>query len=200
MTSVTIPSFYINLDRRPDRREYFENECKKMNITVERFPAIEHSFPALGCNLSHLEVLKLARERKYPSVMIFEDDFEFIVSKEEFTEICGLIPDDFDVVMIGYNLYHATVYNNTFAKVTDARTASGYIVNSKFYDTLISNWEEASSLMANNLNRKDYVPYANDKYWIRLQAKSNWFSTLKRVGKQREGYSDLEKTYVNYGI
>ena len=200
MKTDSIPKIYINLDRRPDRRDDFEIECKKMNLTVERFSAVQHAFPAIGCNRSHIEVLKIAKERNYPNIMIFEDDFEFLISRDEFDEIIGKIPDDFDVMMIGYNLWSGVVIDDTFGKVLDARTTSGYIVNSKFYDTLISTWEEGTAKMMENLNRVDYVPYANDKTWIPLQKSSNFIFPLKRIGRQREGYSDLEECYVNYGI
>jgi hypothetical protein len=51
-------AFYINLEKREDRRKEFEEECKKMEITVERFPAIERSRGILGCHLSHITILK----------------------------------------------------------------------------------------------------------------------------------------------
>jgi len=67
-------AFYINLEKREDRRKEFEEECKKMEITVERFPAIERSRGILGCHLSHITILKKARELGLSNVLIFEDD------------------------------------------------------------------------------------------------------------------------------
>ena len=45
-------SFYINLDSREDRREQFEEECKKMKINVERFSAIKNEKVTAGPAIS----------------------------------------------------------------------------------------------------------------------------------------------------
>ena len=67
--------FFINLDRRVDRLAEISEELSLMGIEGERFSAVDRSPGILGCGLSHLSVLKLARERGYRNVLIFEDDF-----------------------------------------------------------------------------------------------------------------------------
>jgi hypothetical protein len=197
---MRIQGFYINLNRRTDRREEIEAECRKMGISIERFPAIEHWFAGFGCLQSHLAVLKLARERGYPTATIFEDDFQFLVSKDEFEEVLSKVPDNFDVLMLSYNLFKAQQYNDTFGKVIEVQSASGYIVHNRFYDKLIANLQEAVVLFGNNLSRAGFDVYINDQYWKRLQPSANWLYSLKRIGLQRPSYSDLEKTHVNYGV
>jgi len=190
-------AFYINLDRRIDRRTEFEEECKTIELSVERFPAIERTPGTLGCTQSHLEVLKLARTRNYESVIIFEDDFTFLVSKEEWNEFMTHLPSEYDVIMLAYNLVHETPYNETFGKVLEAQNASGYIVHSRFYDTLITTLEEGLRLFE---TRPDaHWLYINDQYWKRLQPTSTWLYSLHRIGKQRPGYSDLALNFVDYG-
>ena len=76
--------FYINLEERVDRKNLIEIELNKFDLKYERFPAIKDEMGIYGCGLSHLSVLKLAKERGYKNVLIFEDDFTFLVSKEEF--------------------------------------------------------------------------------------------------------------------
>jgi glycosyl transferase family 25 len=192
-------SFYINLDRRVDRRIQFETECARMGIAVERFSAIAHSVPALGCAVSHVEVLKLARDRGYDRVCIFEDDFEFLVSREEYAAVVDAIPADADVVMLGWYLYETQPYNDTFGRVLDATTASGYIVSRNFYDRLIARLEEGATLFKANLHTHDAVSkYINDQYWRRIQPSALWLHTRKRVGRQRPSYSDLVGSQVAY--
>ena len=192
-------AFYINLDTRKDRREQFEKECTRMNFSVERFPAITSSLgPGHGCTRSHIEVLKLARTRGFPQVLIFEDDFEFIVNREQVGDIRMNLPQDYDVVMLSYNLQRAVPYNNQFGRVLEAQTASGYIVHSKFYDTLIETMEEGYNLFV--VNPSHHWLYMNDQYWKKLQPVSNWYYSLVRVGKQRQSYSDLAGYEVNYGV
>lgn len=190
-------SFYINLDSRTDRREQFEDECRRMDLSVERFPALRSIGPAQGCTLSHIEVLKLARARGYPSVLVFEDDFQFLVSKEEFSSVLESLPRDYDVVMLAYNLAHSEPYNARFGRALDVQNAAGYIVHSRFYDTLINTLEEGYNQF---LAYPDmHWIYINDQYWKRLQPVSRWYYSLLRIGKQRAGYSDLAGRITNYG-
>jgi glycosyl transferase family 25 len=170
-----------------------------MGIRAERFPAIAHNTPALGCTLSHLSVLKLARERQYESVCIFEDDFEFLVDKDEYARVLAEIPHEYDVVMLGWYMFKTLPFNETFGKVIHATTASCYIVHSRFYDRLIDTWEEAANLFQKNIHTYDVVAkYSIDQYWIRLQPNATWLHTLKRLGRQRPSYSDLVGAVVSY--
>ena len=78
--------FYINLEKRTDRRHDIENELNDFDLSYERFKAIETEDGMTGCANSHLAVLKLAKERGHKNVLILEDDFMFIVTKEEFEQ------------------------------------------------------------------------------------------------------------------
>ncbi len=69
--------YYINLDRRTDRKYHIENQLKILNWNGKRFPAIQNSFGALGCSLSHLALLKYARENQLSHILIMEDDVNF---------------------------------------------------------------------------------------------------------------------------
>lgn len=191
-------AFYINLDSRLDRRILIEPEFQSMNLSVERFPAIQRSPGTLGCTQSHLEVLKLARQRGYPSVIIFEDDFEFIISKETFDDIMKKLPDEYDVVMLSYNLQKQEPYNETFGRALEVQTASGYIVHSRFYDRLINTLQEGLALFEQRPHEHWF--YINDQYWKRLQPHSVWLYSLVRIGKQRAGYSDLAGHFVDHGL
>lgn len=190
-------AFYINLDSRSDRRVEIEEEFQRMNLSVERFSAIQRTPGTLGCTQSHLEVLKLARDRGYPSVLIFEDDFEFLVSPKEFEEILSKLPEEYDVVMLSYNLRQQTEYNETFGRALEVQTASGYIVHSRMYDRLIDTLQEGLVLFEQHPHV--HWLYINDQYWKRLQPNSVWLYSLKRIGKQRAGYSDLGLHHVDYG-
>jgi glycosyl transferase family 25 len=190
---------FINLNRRIDRRMQIEMEFARMGISAERFPAIAHSIPALGCTMSHLAVLKLARDRNYPYVCVFEDDFEFLVSKDEYTKIIHQIPNDFDVVMLGWYVIEAAPYNDIFGKVLKATTTSAYIMQRHFYDKAIQTLEEAIRLFQEHRHEPDAnSKYVIDQYWSRLQPSAKWLYSLRRVGRQRPGFSDLVGEQVAY--
>ena len=191
--------FYINLDKRTDRRIEIEDELKKYDLDAERYSAVytPHS-GIVGCGYSHLNVLKLAKERGYKNVLILEDDFEFVVSKEEVEESLTTLFEsniEFDVCMISYIVQKGEeIPGNTFVrKVLNGQTASGYIVNQHYYDVLIQLYEWAIPLLDQT---NEHWNYANDHVWKRLQPKDNWIYLIKRLGKQRDGYSDNKMCYV----
>ena len=194
--------FYINLEHRIDRRSEFENEMKLMNLKAERFNAIKCDPGLAGCGYSHLNVLKLAKERGYKNVLIFEDDFTFLVDKERFEKELETFFDEikeFDVCMISYSLVrHESIPNITSVnKVIEAQTASGYIVSERFYDSLIKLYEEAIPI----LERTDmHWLYANDQCWKSLQPNSLWYALKTRIGKQRPSLSDNTLRFENSGI
>jgi hypothetical protein len=189
--------FYINLDTRTDRREQFEEECRRMKLSVERFPAVKREPGALGCSYSHYNVIRLAKERGYPSVVIFEDDFQFLVSREEFDSVLSSLPDDFDVVMLSYNLQSSEPYNEQFGRALEVQTASGYVVSSKMYAALLTIWER--SLEDYEKQPHCHWLFINDQSWKPLQPKSRWYYSLLRIGKQRPSWSDLSNEFVDYG-
>jgi glycosyl transferase family 25 len=188
---------YINLDRRPDRKTSIESEMAKMGIAnYERFTAIERppGQGIVGCGYSHLSVLKLAKERQYPNLLIFEDDFYFTVSKEDLcknmTEFFESdVAKDYDVCMLSYNLHESRECPDTpfLKQVLFAQTASGYIIHSRYYDTLIQLYELAIPLLERT---GQHWIYANDIVWSDLQKKDKWYCFSQRLGKQLPGFSD----------
>ena len=191
-------SFFINLDKRTDRLKDFTEEMNRMDIQSERFPAIAHVSGTVGCGYSHLSVLKMAKERGYKSVLIFEDDFEFTVDKSVFMNIMEKIQTEipnYDVLMIGYAIFKALPHSENFQKVLEAQTASAYLVSSKIYDELISLYEDAIPKL--ETTGKHWI-YANDQIWKAMQPKKEWFATNLRVGRQRPGFSDISNAFVNY--
>ena len=68
-----IPKFVVNLERRSDRLESITNEMNYIDWEFELFNAIDTN-SHVGCSLSHIEILKIAKERNYESVLIIEDD------------------------------------------------------------------------------------------------------------------------------
>ena len=193
--------FYINLENRTDRKLEIETELYNYGIVdYERFNAIKHEAIGLvGCARSHVEVLKLAKEREYKRVLIFEDDFQFIISNEEFYNCMQKIEDiEFDVCLLSYNLFKSEELPETpfLKKVIDAETASGYIINQHYYDKLINQFSYGIPL----LEQTNYHwLYANDVVWKELQKIDTWYCFNPKIGIQRANtFSDCSKT-VNVG-
>lgn len=194
--------FYINLDKREDRRSEIENELKNYGLyhKVDRIAAFHTPGQGiLGCTMSHLQAIKLAKECNYSNVLILEDDFQFTVSKEEFENQLQLFFEnniEYDVCMISYLLQRSETTKFSFlTKVMEAQTASGYIIHSAFYDKMIQLYEWAVPLLAQT---NQHWNYANDQCWKKLQPTANWYCFTNRCGKQRPGYSDNSERYNDY--
>lgn len=194
---------YINLEHRTDRKKEIENELDNFRLPYERFNAIATpNFGILGCSLSHLAVLKMARDNKWKNILIFEDDFIFSVDKKEFYENIKLLfdkenPVNFDICMLSYNLIKSepSLLYPFLQKVLEVQTTSGYIVNEKIYDRLIELYEWSIPLLEST---KQSCVYALDIVWKKLQPSSNWYAFNNRIGIQRPSYSDIEKSFCNY--
>ena len=189
---------YVNLESRKDRKKEIENELNKYNIEYERFNAVATpDFGIVGCTQSHLEIFKLAKQKGYKNILIFEDDFMFIVSKEKLEEQIELLFNssstsycNFDICMLSYNLIKSkecTDYS-FLKKVLEVQTTSGYIINESMYDKLIDLYTWTLPLLKNT--RKHWI-YSLDQIWKILQPISKWYCFDIRIGKQRPSYSDL---------
>ena len=189
---------YINLEHRTDRREEIETELNSMNIDYERFNAISNpKFGIVGCTQSHLEIFKMAKEKRYKNVLIFEDDFKFIVSKKVFEEQIELLYTsqvNFDICMLGYRLLKSSPCHEYpfLQKAIDIDTTSCYIINESMYDNLIDLYSWTLPLLINT--RRHWI-YALDQIWKVLQPFSKWYIFNTRIGIQRPSYSDLRKQW-----
>lgn len=193
---------YINLERRKDRKEKIEKQLDEFKLSYERFEAIDNKEQGiLGCGYSHLNVLKLAKERNYKNILILEDDFEFVVSKQELEEQLNnffKLGLKYDVCFLSYNLIrYEELKNNVVNKGLEVQTASGYIVNNNYYDKLINLYQYAMHELEKT---KIHWIYANDQIWKQYQEKDDWYYFIKRIGKQSAGYSDNSGEYVEYGV
>ena len=72
--------FYINLDKRKDRKEKIESQLNEFNISgVERFSAFdEYDANTLNCKRSHLMLMKKLLDSDFDTLLILEDDCLFL--------------------------------------------------------------------------------------------------------------------------
>ena len=185
--------FYINLDKRLDRRQGIENELfNQMQFSrekVERFPAIQ--LGQIGCIQSHIGVFKLAKERHYRNILILEDDFQFLVSREIWDkEISAFFKKgiDFYVLMLAHLCYECQPFDEQLSIGINCQDGSGYIVNECAYDKLIFWLTVGSDYLSKTRNHWIYM---NDQIWKKMQKENKWFILNEPLGKQNNSISDL---------
>ena len=193
-------TLFINLESRIDRLIQVKAELQKWGIT-NRFNAVKTTNGAIGCAMSHIKCLELAKERNYPHVFICEDDIHCVDVPRMLAQVEDFYManqgDTWDVLILGGN--NAPPYRllmDGLIQVYNCNTTTGYIVRRHYYDTLIANFREGiKHLMRNPENRGEY---SIDNYWKRLQQKDRWFLLLPLTITQRASYSNVEGREVDY--
>jgi len=102
----------MNLDRRPERWARMKERFAKHKITdVVRFSAVDGervSIPpgwqasagAYGCLQSNLSIIQMAREARWPAVLIFDDDVVFDEDLDtRFPQFMAQLPRDWDMAL-----------------------------------------------------------------------------------------------------
>lgn len=205
MTTTTISNisgFYINLNSRVDRKIHVERQLDLLGIrdNVKRFNAIHNVNGRIGCSLSHLKCIQMAKEQNMECVLILEDDVSFLLPEEFVENVNNFLSNPknkWDVLLLaGNNLPPFTTNDEVSIRVTHCQTTTGYIVRQHYYDTLISNIKEGVAKLMKNPEHHYY--FAIDKYWIHLQKQHRWMLLIPLIVVQRPDYSDIEKRHTDY--
>ena len=157
-----------------------------------------------GCVQSHILALNIAIMNNWKYTLIFEDDMELNVSPDNFNKQITSAMDymndnniDWDVIMLATNNAEKTSINKYLSKVKDATTSSGYIINSKYYNTLLDLFKKCNRNMSKDKwGKSEYnEPYALDQQWLALQDSDNWYAFNTDLIKQRQIQSSIMRRY-----
>jgi GR25 family glycosyltransferase involved in LPS biosynthesis len=200
-------TLYINLDHREDRNIHTKIQLSKIGIqNATRISATKTANGAIGCSLSHIKCMEMAKENDWSNVFICEDDIKFtnpelfLENIQKFNSFCQNTNFQWDLLMVGgnnfppYNIVPGS--NDCIVQVLNCRTTIGYIVQKHYYDVLIQNFREGVLQLIKNPTNKNN--YAVDMYWAKLQQKDKWFLIVPLTVTQTESYSDVENEVVNY--
>jgi glycosyl transferase family 25 len=192
--------FYINLDTRPDRKVFFENQMRMLRLKATRFNAIKNTNGAIGCSLSHLHLLQHAKKYNLDHILIMEDDIMFLNPQIFIQNINNFLSkhDNFDVLLLaGNNMGEYVRIDDNCVKISHCQTTTGYLVKKHYYDKLIDNFKTG---IKNFMNTNLKLQYAIDQYWCTLQYVDNWYLLTPLTVSQKPDYSDIEKKTINYNF
>src|SRR5205823_646715 len=89
---------------------------------------------ALGCLMSHLQIIKEAKEQNFKSILIFEDD---IILHNEFNDQLrkiNSVPLDYEIIYLGASQYKTNLnsisINGTYYKADLTGGTFAYIIKS----------------------------------------------------------------------
>ena len=205
-------TLFINLEHREDRKFHIIAQLQKIGCTnPERFPAIQTKDGAVGCSMSHIKCLELAKARGWETVCIVEDDLKcvdpvrFQKSLADFQENSEKDGIEWDVLLLGGNNCPPYIVPKSAegakeidycVQITNCQSTIAYVVRQSFYDTMIQNYREGvAKLMRDPTNKR---AFAVDMYWKWLQGSGRWFLLVPLTVTQLAGYSDIEKRGMSY--
>jgi GR25 family glycosyltransferase involved in LPS biosynthesis len=204
MESVDV-IFYINLASRVDRKYHFLSEISKLCVDsskIVRIEAVYDSMGALGCSKSHIKALEtFMANPAWKTCIVFEDDFTFYhdshihnnnLLKEFFMNFM-----DWDMLLLSSNQRTPSIVTSipSIEKVSSSQTTSGYLIHKESVKKLYDNFKEGAELLAVSLNKP---LHALDMYWE--NAGLVRYAFRPNMGYQYASISDVENTFVNYGV
>jgi len=190
---------YINLDKRKDRLKHVKKELSKINLKGERFPAIKLKNGRLGCSMSHLKCIEIAKKRDWDHVFVCEDDITFTNPSLFLKQLNKFFKSrlEWNVILVaGNNIPPYKRFGNFCIQVSHCQTTTGYIVRKEYYDVLIQNFKEGIEKLIRK--QSDHLLYAIDRKWTELQRKDKWYLIIPASVIQRPDYSDIENKYTDY--
>ena len=193
--------YCINLDDRKDRWEEAVKQFVKHNLWVERVSGIKGSnmnldFPpeikegAVGCSLSHLFTIKLAKQNNLENFLLLEDDVVFDDEvNEKFFSVLDQVPDDWDMLYLGGQHFHGMdmpQVNENVYKCVYTLAAQSVGIKNTVYDYFIDKLMDITKI--------------NDLHYAESHKEINAYVIIPHLSWQRNTYSDIEKTFVDYSF
>lgn len=189
--------YVINLDKREDRFLKFKDELEKFGIEhVERFSAIDGSTVTtnskllsgeIGVLMSHLEIVKQAKEQNLENILILEDDVFFTEEILKLDEYMNLVPNDWDFIYFGGNHHYGPppiILNDKIIKLNYTVALHCVGINKTLFDTIIAMLPKMGKQV--------------DAYYADLHSLYNAYGFKPNMAKQIAGFSDIQNRYVDY--
>lgn len=146
-------AFCITISER--RYKLFKHIFKSFGLPLPvRFDGYRiEKDPALGCSLSHYNLIRMAKAEKLPYLIVMEDDvFPRKDIVEHLNKALSDVPDDFDWLKLEDNYFmkfnKEFDYNDMWFKGFNKRTGTGtgcYIISEKAYDIALKIYENPTS-------------------------------------------------------
>lgn len=191
--------FVINLDKRPDRYQTFQDEMSKYGIEgVERFSAVDGSSTGIlnnrilqgeiGVLMSHLEIIKKCKSEGLKNVLILEDDLYFTDEIKKLDDYMSVVPEDWNFIYFGGNHVYGpqpTKINDKVLKLNFTVALHCVAINSNLFDLIEKTLPEMSKPV--------------DVYYAELHKQYPSYGFYPNIAKQKPGYSNIQNGMVDYG-
>ncbi len=199
---------YINLSKRLDRRRRMDQVLIDNDISAVRIHATEGNLwgwksdsykPPLrgfegmaGCISTHISILRDAVRDNVQSVLIFEDDCEFVGHfQQKFDDWSENVPSDWDLLYLG-GLNGVGEYVNGIdghvVLVTEMTSTHAYAVNRRVFTEVLAAW----------FSNFPYLKDSVDGYLRTLQNTLKAYAFNPPMAWQRADHSDIQNGHRDY--
>lgn len=198
---------YINLKRRPERKESLLEELTLLNIDEKKLHRIEAVDDPLngirGCLLSHIKALNFIEEQGWKRGLILEDDAIFIPDLKkidrEIDFFFKIFEENWDIFLLGGSYFQAfeTPYENVY-HITDSDRSHAYTIHPDYIARLRDCFQGAVGAIQSHVFYQLSADFAVDASWKDLQKTDRWFGPKKPLCHQSGNYSDIEHKYKKF--
>lgn len=204
--------YAINLDHRGDRWQALQANAQAHGLApraIRRWSAVaDPDFGALGCAKSHVAALAhFLTADDAPYALILEDDFEFLRPFGDLLQSVNALNAqrlDWDVLLLmGTAVLALPPQPGGVARVLESQSAAAYLFSRRYAAQLLGCLAEGlphmEALRASPARALAAHRHAVDQAWKALQRRDRWYIFSPAFGRQRPGFSDIERREVDYG-
>lgn len=202
-----LPKFVINLESRPDRLQNIKFELDYMGWDYEIFNAIPKN-NYMGCALSHLELIRFARERGLERILVIEDDCSFMPYSKKFLEDLekNIENIEFGVMNLSPTLNRPMNISDKYNMLLDLtslppkpndRLTETFATNILIYDR--SAFDSVESIKENCFQSGDFVLPIDEQLVKKVYPIVQSYAPVLPIAPQKYSYSDVSHgMYNNY--
>lgn len=186
----------ISLKQETERRKAVAMQCSQLGIKVEFIIVERHADPVRGCLESHMLAVSIAKQRKYPWVLILEDD---VVFTTDWLDRQLYLPPHWEMCMLGHNIQSGYLDSQHLIRALGAYTTHAYIMRNTLYDFVLQHaskhyneWPNAAAKLPAEVAGIDVF------YRHNVHSRGRTWAIYPMLATQAPGYSSIEKAHVDY--
>jgi GR25 family glycosyltransferase involved in LPS biosynthesis len=175
------PILVINLKERTDRWNQISKQLDSLGLSYERVEAIRKTPGWMGCTLSFDRCYRIAKQRRYPWVLILEDDCMIQPGgKERFEQLLPILwqrRNEWDVFSGG------SIYINKACRILEKPPL--FQINAWSSHCILAHMGSYEKLLglAKEKHKADHF------YKLKIRS----WTTYPHIAIQRSGYSNIEQ-------